>query len=55
MVILRAEALAVLGVEGVALLHLLPAQEVLHGSGEAAVAVEEDVEYDVLDSESPDV
>ena len=47
MVIQRAILLAVLGVKAVALLHLAPAEEVLHGSREPAVAIEVDVKQQV--------
>ena len=51
----RAILFAVRRVELVALLHLLPASEVFHSPGEAAVAVEGDVEQHVGSVEAPDV
>ena len=40
--------LTVGSVEGVALLHLLPAEEVLHGTGETTVTVERDVQQQLF-------
>ena len=55
MVILRAEGLAVGGVEGVGLRHLLPADEIFHGAGITAVAVEGDVQEEALRTEAFDI
>ena len=48
MMVCGAEFLAIGGIKGVALFHLAPAEEILHCSRETAVAMEEDVEQDLV-------
>ncbi len=55
MVILRTEFLAVGRIEGVAEFHLLPAEEVLHGTSKTAVAMEEDVEQHLAGIKALDI
>ena len=55
MVIGRAEFFAVGGVKIIALLHLSPAQKVLHGSRKATVTMEEDVQQHLAGTEALDV
>ena len=55
MMILWTEFLTVGGIEGVALLHLLPAEEVLHGTREATVTIEGDVQQQVFRTEALDI
>ena len=55
MVILRTELLTIGCVESVAELHLLPAEEVLHGTRKATVAMEEDVEQYLAGTKALDI
>ena len=55
MVISWAELLTIGRVEGVALLHILPAEEVLHGTSKSAITIERNIEQQFFLAETVDV